>query len=39
LAVELGMLPRRSSALAKQEFWTGQLNALYAYYVPGGQNA
>jgi hypothetical protein len=32
LAVELGMLPRRSSAMAKQAFWIGQLNALYAFY-------
>lgn len=33
LAVELSMLPRRSSAIAKQAFWIGQLNALYAYYA------
>ncbi|RLK24702.1 hypothetical protein DER29_2633 [Micromonospora sp. M71_S20] len=33
LAVELGMLPRRSSAMAKQAFWIGQLNALYAFYT------
>ncbi|MFI5490536.1 hypothetical protein [Micromonospora echinaurantiaca] len=32
LAVELGMLPRRPSASAKQEFWIRQLNALYAFY-------
>jgi len=36
LAVELGMLPRRSSALAKQEFWIEQVKALYAYYARGG---
>lgn len=33
LAVELGMLPRRPSAMAKQAFWIGQLNALYAFYA------
>jgi hypothetical protein len=33
LASELGMLPRRSSAVAKQDFWIGQLNSLYAYYA------
>ncbi|MEU8265364.1 hypothetical protein AB0C02_32790 [Micromonospora sp. NPDC048999] len=33
LAGELGMLPRRSSAMAKQAFWIGQLNALYVYYA------
>ncbi|BEL06320.1 hypothetical protein Q0Z83_045110 [Actinoplanes sichuanensis] len=32
LAVELGVLPQRSSAMAKQAFWIGQLNALYAFY-------
>ncbi|MFI2276571.1 hypothetical protein ACH45F_29860 [Catenuloplanes sp. NPDC020197] len=33
LAVELGMLSRRSSAMAKQDFWIGQINALYAFYA------
>lgn len=34
LAVEYGLLPRRPSALAKQEFWVGQVKALYALYAP-----
>lgn len=33
MAGELGMLPRQSSAMAKQAFWIGQLNALYVYYA------
>lgn len=33
LAGELGMLPHRPSAVTKQTFWIGQLNALYAYYA------
>jgi len=39
LAVESGMLPRRSSAIVKQAFWIGQLNALYAYYSAGRSDA
>jgi hypothetical protein len=38
LAAELGMLPRRSSALAKQEFWIQQVKALYVYYALGRRN-
>lgn len=29
----------RASALAKQEFWIGQVNALFAHYAPGDRNA
>lgn len=39
LAAESGMLQRRSSAMAKQAFWIGQLNALYAYYAARRQDA
>jgi hypothetical protein len=39
LAVELGMLPRRSSAPVKQAFCIGQLNALYSYYAARRQDA
>lgn len=39
LAVQLGMLPPRSSALMKQRFWIGQVKALFAYYAPGERNS
>lgn len=38
LAADLGMLPRRSSAVAKQEFWIQQVKALHTYYAHGTQN-
>ncbi|MFG1723116.1 hypothetical protein ACGFII_31300 [Micromonospora chalcea] len=33
LAAELGLLPRRASTAAKQEFWIGQGKALHAHYA------
>jgi hypothetical protein len=39
LAAEFDMLSRRASVLAKQRFWIGQVNALFAYYAPGGRIA
>ncbi|MEV3979311.1 hypothetical protein [Nonomuraea sp. NPDC049758] len=34
LAADLGLIPRKPSARQKEEFWVGQLNRLYEYYVP-----
>ncbi|GAA1658143.1 hypothetical protein ACFQY4_17325 [Catellatospora bangladeshensis] len=36
LAQQLGELPQRATATAKEEFWIGQVKALYAYYGKAG---
>ena len=34
LAQQLGLLPRGSSAMAKLEFWIGQVNSLHELHAP-----